>query len=176
MVTANRTFVANFTQVYYTVSFTVTVEGVPLAGAVITIDPAKYEIVTDANGAAQIDLPNGTYYFTLVAEGYSSTAGEFTVAGENLSIPILVPSNVDTNMLASLNVYPNPFKGSITLNNASGVRRVVFTNLIGQKVKELELTGVERATISTDDLLSGVYLIIFQGNNGERVIKKMIKE
>jgi hypothetical protein len=84
------------------------------------------------------------------------------------------PLATEINALSNLNVYPNPFSNFIALDNAENVTRVVITNLIGQVVMDMQLSGAER--ISTSNLSNGVYLVTFQAVNGERVVRKMIKQ
>ncbi|HQI60491.1 MAG TPA: T9SS type A sorting domain-containing protein, partial [Tenuifilaceae bacterium] len=79
---------------------------------------------------------------------------------------------VEENLLANLSVYPNPFGNQISVRNAEGVNRVIITNLIGQVVMDTPLTS---ETINTSKLSNGVYMVIFQGRNGERVVRKMVK-
>ena len=81
-------------------------------------------------------------------------------------------TSVEENLLSNLNVYPNPFSNEIFVRNAEGVNRVIITNLIGQVVMDMPLNS---ETINTSNLSKGVYLVIFQGNNGERVVRKMVK-
>jgi hypothetical protein len=83
---------------------------------------------------------------------------------------------VGVNPLSNLVVFPNPFSSSITLNNASGVSRLIVTNIIGQRVMDMQLSGSEHLTIPTDGLTKGIYLMVFEAENGERVVKKMVKE
>jgi len=82
------------------------------------------------------------------------------------------PTGVEENLLANLSVYPNPFGNQISVRNAEGVNRVIITNLIGQVVMDTPLTS---ETINTSKLSNGVYMVIFQGRNGERVVRKMVK-
>lgn len=82
-------------------------------------------------------------------------------------------TGVEENLLANLSVYPNPFGNQISVRNAEGVNRVVITNLIGQVVMDIPLTS---ETINTADLGKGVYMITFIAENGERAIRKMIKQ
>jgi hypothetical protein len=81
-------------------------------------------------------------------------------------------TGVEENLLANLSVYPNPFGNQISVRNAEGVNRVIITNLIGQVVMDTPLTS---ETINTSKLSNGVYMVIFQGRNGERVVRKMVK-
>jgi len=84
--------------------------------------------------------------------------------------------NVETSLLANLRVFPNPFSYFIKLENIQNVSRITITNLIGQRVLETNASGSELMTIPTDGLVNGIYLIVIEAENGERVIKKMIKE
>ncbi|HPX07699.1 MAG TPA: choice-of-anchor J domain-containing protein [Tenuifilaceae bacterium] len=159
----------------YTVTFTVInseTEAV-LEGVEITIGNGT--ITTDAEGMATISLPDGTYEFTADAgEYYDVYEGSFTVEGEDLAITVpMNPVGITPNILASLEVYPNPFNHQISVRNAEGVNRVVITNLIGQVVMDIPLTS---ETINTSDLGKGVYMITFIAENGERAIRKMIKQ
>jgi len=162
----------------YTVTFTVfdvkTEEA--LEGVEITIDTEV--ITTNADGIATIELPDGPYSYTADAgEGYEVFTGEFTVEGEDLAITVpMDPVGITPNVLASLSVYPNPFGNSIMLNNAQRVCRLTVNNIIGQKVLELNLSGAELVTIPTEGLRRGIYLMVFEAENGERIVKKMIKE
>jgi hypothetical protein len=95
--------------------------------------------------------------------------GDVTVAstfGWKTSTPV--------SLLENLVAYPNPFKNEIFVSNAENVNRVVITNLIGQVVLDMPLNGTHK--INTSNLNSGVYLVTFQTNNGERVVRKMIKQ
>ncbi|HCY00705.1 MAG TPA: hypothetical protein DG754_11250 [Bacteroidales bacterium] len=71
----------------------------------------------------------------------------------------------------TVNAYPNPFTNEITISNAK-VERVVIYNLIGQEVMNVRVNGNK---VITSDLSSGVYVVSFEGN-GERAIRKMIKQ
>jgi len=82
-------------------------------------------------------------------------------------------TGVEENLLANLSVYPNPFGNQISVRNAEGVNRVIITNLIGQVVMDTPLTS---ETINTSKLSNGVYMVIFQGRNGERVVRKMVNK
>jgi uncharacterized repeat protein (TIGR02543 family) len=161
----------------YTVTFFVrNPENSPIVGANISITGSG-NLTTDASGTAIIQLPNGNYSFTVTASGYGNYSDVFTIvdASRNVLV-ILTPVGVETNALSTLKVFPNPFKNSITINNASRVSHLIVTNITGQQVMDMQLSGFERTTISNDGLPKGVYLMIFQTENGERVIKKMIKE
>lgn len=77
-------------------------------------------------------------------------------------------------VISDLNVYPNPFTNEIRIANAENVARITITNLIGQVVMDMPYRG--ETTINTSDLNNGLYLVVFQSANGQRVVRKMIKQ
>lgn len=179
MPAADITLTANFETVpLYTVTFNITDnQENPVEGAIIVIDGIEDELETDEDGVATIELGDGTYTFTITASGFEAATGTFTIDGEDLNVEVeLTTVGLDTDVLSNIEIYPNPFSSSITLNNSSKANRAVITNLIGQKVMNIQLSGSERVTINTERLTKGIYLIQIYSENGERVIRKMIKE
>jgi predicted extracellular nuclease len=96
---------------------------------------------------------------------------------------ILPRSADDVNLSSSviitwgenINTFPNPFSHTIWIDNAQEVVRVNIFNLIGQQVMSITTNGEERASIQTDSLPYGVYLVAIMNANGERTVRKMIK-
>ncbi|HDP55616.1 MAG TPA: T9SS type A sorting domain-containing protein, partial [Bacteroidetes bacterium] len=82
-------------------------------------------------------------------------------------------SGVNIGTLTDVKAYPNPFNDYITVSNSTMVKRVTVTNIIGQTVLDINYTG---EPINTSVLSTGVYLISFEGINGERMVQKMIKK
>jgi len=161
----------------YTVTFIVrNPENLPIAGANISITGLG-NLTTNTSGEAVTQLPNGNYSFTVIATGYGNYSDVFTIADANRNLlVILTPVGVEEHALSTLEVFPNPFKNIITINNASRVNHLIVNNIIGQRLIDMQLNGSESITIPTDELPKGVYLMIFQTKNGERVIRKMVKE
>jgi hypothetical protein len=90
-----------------------------------------------------------------------------------VTVEFEVATGIPADVFSDLKVYPNPFNSSITISNAENVKRVTMVNLVGQRILDLELSGENY--ISTDHLNSGVYFMVFEGTNGQRVVHKMIK-
>ena len=111
-----------------------------------------------------------------VAEALEATTTITMDADKAVTATFSIIDNVETGVFTNLKVFPNPFRNFIALENAQGVSRMVITNLIGQKVMETQLSGAERETIQTDGLTNGIYLMVFEAENGERVIRRMVKE
>ncbi len=160
--------------VMYSVTLTVVDADGAIEGATVTFDGVDY--TTDVDGIVTIaDLYDGMYDYTITMDGYDDATGQIEVAGDDVAETItLVLTGIDTGILSTMKVYPNPFSNQITISNADMVNRVVISNLIGQRVMEISLNGQE--TINTSDLSSGVYLVTFEGSNGEREVRKMIKQ
>lgn len=53
-------------------------------------------------------------------------------------------------------VYPNPFSDVVYLSGSDNINRLVFTNALGQRVKEISNPS---ETVSTSDLRNGIYII-----------------
>jgi M6 family metalloprotease-like protein len=80
------------------------------------------------------------------------------------------------NALSNLSVYPNPFNEKINLTNVANVKVVSFTNILGQTVAEFIMNGEESTSISTSNIAKGIYFVAFQSQNGEKVVKKLVKD
>ena len=159
----------------YTVTFTVTNSSqIAVENADITV--TGYDaITTNASGEATIDLPNGTYTFEVTANDYQLYSGGFEVNGANVPVPVqLVGVGIDPNQLLNVSAYPNPFSNHLNIVNADVVKRVVISNITGQKVIDVALDGENE--VSTQSLQSGVYIVTLVGHNGKTAIYKMIKE
>jgi len=92
----------------------------------------------------------------------------------NVTVDFEVITNVNSSMMSKVKAYPNPFNSSIRLSNVEDVKYVEFTNIVGQQVMKVKVTNDNK--ISTGELSKGVYIVTFHGENGERLIERMIKE
>mgnify|MGYP002682089368 FL=1 len=176
----NITLTANFSVEspdLYNVKFTVrNLSNLPVVGANISITGAG-NLTTNASGEATTQLRNGNYSYTVTANGYYAYNGSFSVANADRTVMIIMsPTGVEENTFAALTVYPNPFGNSITLHNAQKVRHVTITNILGQRVMDITLAGDERITIPTAELQKGIYLIVFEAENCERMVRRIVKE
>ena len=165
---------------YYVVKFMVSDLGqTPIEGAEITIQGIEIELTTNPEGIVSTTLSSGNYSFQVVSEGYFEFDGEF-IANDNQHVDIdvvLTPLvSADHNPLSKLSLYPNPFNRYISIDKAQGATRVIVSNIIGQILIEQKLSSNEKLTLDTQNLPKGVYMVIVDTNNGERVVRKMIKQ
>jgi uncharacterized repeat protein (TIGR02543 family) len=70
----------------FAVSFTVTSNDAPISGALITIN--SQELTTDATGVAALNLPNGTYVYTVSKLGYNNATGSVIVNNAVVNQPV----------------------------------------------------------------------------------------
>lgn len=149
----------------------------PLANATISL--AGYgEQTTNQVGEA-------TFTEVLIGEGMAYTVthddchaheGTLDVVNDHVHMDIvLVPLGTNISLSQNLKVYPNPFSNFIKAQGLEGVRRVEITNVIGQRLLSIDLNGNDEVHIPTTNFSSGVYLLNFTTQNGERVVRKMIK-
>jgi len=84
------------------------------------------------------------------------------------------PTFIDLEFASTeIQVMPNPFLSYISLKNANNVKRVVIKNLTGQTVADLQIKGL--TSVALDYLNEGLYLMLFELDNGEQVARKVMK-
>lgn len=123
-------------------------------------------VSTDENPEYQY-LDTGNY--TVKLTSYNGVCSDFF--SDNVEIQ-LTGNEIIANK--PITVYPNPFGSYITLINFEAVDRIVIANLFGQPV--MEFNSITKETISTNELLTGIYLVLIYSKNGENYVQKMIKQ
>ena len=85
------------------------------------------------------------------------------------------------NPMTAARVYPNPTNGILNIevnaSQSSNVTMSVF-NIMGQKVAEKSAsfnTGINTASINTNELSSGVYFVTVKANGFEKTMKFVVK-
>src|SRR5690606_15539848 len=76
------------TIVFHLVTFHVSDADGNIEGATVNIE--GNDLTTDANGIATIELPDGEYDYTVLADGYIEHAGQVVVAGAPVTENILI--------------------------------------------------------------------------------------
>ncbi|HNS29453.1 MAG TPA: X2-like carbohydrate binding domain-containing protein [Tenuifilaceae bacterium] len=176
MPAANITLTANFEyEGIFNVTFAVIDNMGPIEGAVITAEGMDGTLTTNEAGVASHTFADGTYSFLVTHADHVDYTGTFTVSGSDIDVEVTMRLvGVETDALTRLNAYPNPFDGFISFTSSARVSRVVITNLIGQVVLNAHITGNEQM-LSTAALHRGVYLVSFHLENGEQVVRRMVK-
>ena len=116
----------------FDVTFHVTENGNDLEGADVTV--GTQTITTDINGNAVFNLPNGNYTYLVTKAGYTNKTGNFTVAGTNATIEIVM------NLIGSeFDVTFQVTSGGNPLADASVDvgGQIILTNALGEAVFSL---------------------------------------
>jgi len=174
--TADRSLVANFSEITYAITFNVTYNSAAIAGATITIDGLPGTLTTDANGLAAVNLANGSYNYTVTATSYSNYTGSFTVASATQTINVvMVPVGINEPLLSAIRAYPNPFGPEIRFEGVDNLSRITITNIIGELIFDTRIND-RTNRIDTQWLPRGIYMVRFENAKGEKVVRKMVKE
>jgi len=78
----------------------------------------------------------------------------------------------DDLLATTITLYPNPVSNILIIDSKIPLIKVEFFSLLGQKVKELNSNF---NSIPTNDLSSGIYIVILESENGF-ISKKLIKK
>lgn len=127
------------------------------------------------NGTATVVVSGGTpnYSYSWTngggnqAEATGLDAGTYTVTvtdanGCQATATVTIDNNVginDLELTAAINVYPNPTAGLIVIEfrKELGVLGFTITNTIGQEVRRMNTTGLNRSSVDFNGLVEGVY-------------------
>ena len=102
---------------------------------------------------------NSTYK-DIADEGF---CGKFTVT--------FATTGVAESEMEAINVYPNPVRNSLTIENANNVNVNIYA-ANGQMVKTFVANGT--TTVNMNDLSNGLYIVKMQGENATRVEKVQV--
>ncbi len=80
-------------------------------------------------------------------------------------------TSVDDSILASVLVAPNPFVGEVYLTNVAEVAKVTLVNTQGVVVRTVYPKGVNNLVFMTQDLPSGVYLVVLERSETRKSIR-----
>jgi hypothetical protein len=74
----------------------------------------------------------------------------------------------------SVKVYPNPVSDRLTVETPYAIRNITVTDISGRAIIRVEESGVKSATISTDRLAKGIYMLSVETEEG-KTAKKIVK-
>jgi hypothetical protein len=152
-------------------------EGEPLSECLLSGGSANHKSVAVPGKFIfpdpEIIPPEGEYLADIIfvpddQDNYNEVSGTVIITVTGPTQSDIVPGGG----LSAVQVFPNPFTSGITLLNAREARRIKMTDVIGQVVIDVMLTGSETETIRTAHLPAGVYILTIYGENeGTRIIR-----
>lgn len=163
----------------YQVNFTVrNADQTPINGASISVSGQSGSFVTNADGYASIQLVNGSYNFSVTANDYLDFNSSFDVNNENADVEVTLISNgLAADKASNLRVGPVPFNEFLLVEsgNAKRISNVSLLTLIGNQLMEFDATEKNSIRINTSELNPGIYFLILIMDDGQRIVKKVIK-
>ena len=126
--------------------------------------------------------PNEGYSFISWTDGENVISTEpsfsYTMPAENktLTANFEVINLVYFDRVEIINVYPNPVSNTLTINHIRDYTKVIITNVAGQEIENINLTGESSKTIEVTNWSNGFYFISFEGIDKERQTIKLLKE
>jgi hypothetical protein len=90
---------------------------------------------------------------------------------------VVITGTSSVNTISKLvQIYPNPATSSLNVNSVSNIENIVVTNVIGQRVFNVNNIQTSNYTIDVADLANGVYLITVENTDGTSVLTKFVKK
>lgn len=162
---------------YFTVD---NVSGLP-AGMSYACNIASCTYNGGANGCAQISGTSSTVgtndiVIQITANISIPFAGNMDVPYEFEGYKIIVDPALGVSLVKEdvVRVYPNPAYDVLTVEGVSNARSVRIVDLNGQVVSVSNVSGAKQE-INVADLISGVYFVQIEGDNGT-VLQKFVKK
>ena len=165
------------TEITYTVTFNVTDESTnALEGATVKVS-GEGEQTTNSSGVATFNLTNGTYDYTVTADGYDDANGNFTVNGVDVSEDVTLSETVSNIHIASssnIKIYPNPASESIRIESKWEIQSIRILTVIGEEVMTIKSQSLTE-TLNISSLRDGLYLIQLNfENEAHKITKRLI--
>jgi hypothetical protein len=158
----------------YEVAFEVTDGTNPIDGATIAINGQT--LTTNSAGKAAITLVNGSYPYTVSLNQYESHTEMIVVNGNNVIETVaLIYLSAQENNFRNVSIYPNPFSNHFALNGVGNITQIMVVNAIGRRVIDYTHDATETATLSTEQLDKGVYLLMLRTTRGEIITRRIVK-
>lgn len=133
----------------------------------------NWQWVNTAN-LGQVDSIKFFMYSSDVTGGYINTPTYFSF--DNLTISDAFVGLAENTLEQNLQVYPNPFSTSLTINIEGGFEKnanVTITDITGKVVLTEELNG-SKNQLNLTSLEKGIYFAEIRSNNS-KAVKKIIK-
>ena len=134
-------------------------------------------IITDTNGFASINLPDGDYDYSVVADGFENYSNSFSVNGESVNVEVLLNDATFVNSLLEngITIYPNPTNGMINFeSDGYNIKKLTIFDVTGKTlIKRTEIQQNEIIDLSSFE--NGIYIISIQTDN-EIFTTKIIKD
>jgi len=135
----------------------------------LTVNPANAIITGNGVSNLSFNPANSSIGLNVITANYTDGNGCSASATVNL---IVEPcSGLNENGTSTLQIFPNPSEGIVTLKNAIVGSEFLIFDIKGQLIKTGKITA-ENQVISLESVASGIYTIQINENRVKLIVKK----
>ncbi|MBE9469308.1 MAG: T9SS type A sorting domain-containing protein [Bacteroidetes bacterium] len=145
-------------------------------------EQTNIEAITEATNITytlvEDDYSKNIFFEVTPVASVSTGTGDAPLAGDAVKVNAGVAYHtgiVSTNG-SSIEIYPNPTKDVLHINNLKDVQILFISNMLGQQVQKINLVNTDKIQISTMDLNKGIYIITLVNKDGKSHSRKIIKK
>ena len=103
-------------------------------------------------------------------DGFDGADGEFCM---QMTLTDILSTSDQSDF--EFKAYPNPASDLVTIESPITLSNVSLINVLGQRVKEWNISSAERFEFDTNDIESGVYLLQAQSEGKTSTLKLIIE-
>ncbi len=175
-----RLYIENSINSWDTISYNITASTTPLytttfnvgdgANAIPDANIAinNQNLITGGSGIATIDLGDGSYPYTVSADGYDDETGTAVVTGapQTINVTMAIATGINTIAKKPFKIYPNPAKGiiHIDLQGTTKYHRLWITDMAGTVIFNQSVLK-NKMVLDISKFNTGIYLVMFHNNN-----------
>jgi len=115
---------------------------------------------------------------TYIAFKYVSIDGDANSGGGNWTINNVSVSEASSvkEINNNISIFPNPAINKLNISSVSNINNITVSNVIGQKVLNIDGINADNYSLNIADLTKGVYLISIKNINGTFAVTKFVKK
>ena len=170
-VTGNRNLLANFAQNTHTIHATAGANGIITPSGTITVAHGanqSFSMIPDSDYEVQEVYIDGNPIGAMTSYTFTNVT-----ADHYIHVTFTHVDAIDENNSSTINVYPNPTSGEITLEG-EGINHVRIVNASGQTIYNAKVED-EQIRIDLSNVAKGIYMMHIEANGGHAVRKIVIE-
>ena len=170
-VTGNRNLVANFAQNTHTIHASAGANGIITPSGTITVAHGanqSFSMIPDSDYEIQEVYIDGNPIGAMTSYTFTNVT-----ADHYIHVTFTHVDAIDENNSSTINVYPNPTSGEITLEG-EGINHVRIVNAYGQTIYNAKVED-EQIRIDLSNVAKGIYMMHIEANGGHAVRKIVIE-
>ena len=170
-VTGSRNLVANFAQNTHTIHASAGANGIITPSGTITVAHGanqSFSMIPDSDYEIQEVYIDGNPIGAMTSYTFTNVT-----ADHYIHVTFTHVDAIDENNSSTINVYPNPTSGEITLEG-EGINHVRIVNAYGQTIYNAKVED-EQIRIDLSNVAKGIYMMHIEANGGHAVRKIVIE-